>query len=317
LHPISSGPPETFIANDEIYHQLRLQPGIQVLATAWDDPQLGGTGRHEPMLWTVSYGKGRVFHTALGHDVTAMAEPGFISSFTRGVLWAALGKVDLPAAAESLERKPVRAMVVTGGHPHDASFYSLFDDAAPVQAEINPHPVAFSRDLRASCDVLVLYDLVQRLEEVQKRHLRDFVESGKGVVLLHHSIADYNDWTWWWRDVVGGRYLLEPADGLPRSLYKHDVEQNVAIAAEHPVTRGLPPMHLFDETYKSMWISPEAKVLLRSDAATSDGPVAWISPYPKSRVVYIQLGHDHQAHLYPPYRRLVRNAVLWAAGEKE
>jgi type 1 glutamine amidotransferase len=73
-------------------------------------------------------------------------------------------------------------------------------------------------------------------------------------------------------------------------------------------------MHLWDETYHGMWISPDVKVLLRSDAATSDGPVAWISPYQKSRVVYIQLGHGETAHLYPNYRVLVQNAIRWTAG---
>ncbi len=315
-HPIAQGLPETFTANDEIYHQLRLRPEIHVLATAFDDAKLAGTGRDEPVLWTVAYGNGRVFHTILGHDVAAMMEAGFRESFRRGTQWAATGKVD-PSLREQTAERPVRVTVVTGGHDHDASFYTLFEDGADIRANINPHPAAFAHDLRASCDVLVLYDLVQQLNEPQKRNLQSFVEAGKGVVLLHHSIADYNDWTWWWREVVGGRYLLKPEAGLPASTYKHDVEQSVTVVADHPVTRGLSPMHFVDETYKGMWISPEVKVLLRTDAATSDGPVAWVTPYAKSRVIYIQLGHDHQAHVYPPYRQLVRNAVLWAAGRKD
>ena len=63
-----------------------------------------------------------------------------------------------------------------------------------------------------------------------------------------------------------------------------------------------------------MWISPDVKVLLRTDAPTSDGPVAWISPYTKSRVVYIQLGHGESAHLYPAYRVLVQDAIRWTGG---
>jgi type 1 glutamine amidotransferase len=76
-------------------------------------------------------------------------------------------------------------------------------------------------------------------------------------------------------------------------------------------------MHLVDETYKGMWISPEVKVILETDEQTSDGPLAWISPYENSRVVYIQLGHDHQAHLHPAFRELVKRAVLWSAGRLE
>jgi len=55
-------------------------------------------------------------------------------------------------------------------------------------------------------------------------------------------------------------------------------------------------------------------VLFKSDNPTSDASVAWISPYARSRVVYIQLGHDHAAHRHPAYRALVHNAILWSAG---
>ena len=84
---------ETFEADDELYHNLRMMPGIRVLAVAFDAKEMRGTGKDEPIIWTVSYGKGRVFHTALGHDTKAIAQPGFGVSFTRGAEWAARGAV--------------------------------------------------------------------------------------------------------------------------------------------------------------------------------------------------------------------------------
>jgi hypothetical protein len=73
-------------------------------------------------------------------------------------------------------------------------------------------------------------------------------------------------------------------------------------------------MHIWDETYKGLWVSPKVTLLLETDHPNNNREVAWISPYNKSRVVYIELGHDRKAHEHPSYRQLVRQAVLWAAG---
>ena len=313
-HPATRGLPESFLTNDELYHNMRMKPQAKVLAVAFDDPKYGGTGKDEPILWTVQYGKGRVFHTVLGHDVAAMQEPGFRLSFARGAEWAARGEVAPESASPA--PSPVRVLVVTGGHSYDPTFYRAFEGDERIRAVIFPHPNVFQRDLRKNWDVLVLYDSVQEehIGETGKANLRAFVESGRGLVVLHHALVDYLGWKWWTDEVVGGKYLLKPEGERPASSYRHDVELEVEPVARHPVLAGITRMHIWDETYKNMWISPKNLVLLKTDHPTSDGPVAWISPYEKARVVVIQLGHDARAHLHPGWQRLVRNAILWAAG---
>ncbi|UCF42557.1 MAG: HEAT repeat domain-containing protein, partial [Planctomycetota bacterium] len=111
-HPITKGLPERWIhAKDELYAEMRGPvKNLTVLATAYSDPAKKGTGEHEPMLFTVDYGSGRVFHTTLGHarelPLTALECVGFIVTFQRGTEWAATGKVtqkvpeDFPTASE-------------------------------------------------------------------------------------------------------------------------------------------------------------------------------------------------------------------------
>jgi hypothetical protein len=83
---------------DELYSTLRgPAKNMEILATAYADTAQGGTGRNEPILITTNYGKGRVFHTVLGHadqgGGPAMECVGFIVTFQRGAEWAASGKV--------------------------------------------------------------------------------------------------------------------------------------------------------------------------------------------------------------------------------
>lgn len=111
-HPITKGMPTTWLtAKDECYAKLRgPAENMTILATAKDSSDEPPTDRHEPALMVVEYGKGRVFHTILGHDDYSCEGVGFIISFTRGAEWAATGKVtqpipdDFPGAAKSTSR---------------------------------------------------------------------------------------------------------------------------------------------------------------------------------------------------------------------
>lgn len=109
-HPIMRGlPAEWMQANDELYSQLRSPAReVTILATARAEDSLrGATGEHEPILMTIAYGQGRVFHTTLGHvgprdiePVATLASVGFIVTLQRGTEWAASGKVTQAVPAD-------------------------------------------------------------------------------------------------------------------------------------------------------------------------------------------------------------------------
>jgi len=111
-HPITKGMPENWLtAKDECYAKLRgPAENMTILATGKDMSGKAPTDRHEPMLMVINYGKGRVFHNALGHDDYSCEGVGFIVAFTRGAEWAATGKVtqaiptDFPTAEKATSR---------------------------------------------------------------------------------------------------------------------------------------------------------------------------------------------------------------------
>lgn len=101
-HPITNGLPVKWKhCKDEIYERLRGPANnLNVLATAYSSDQewspgnwYHATNRHEPVLMTIDYHEGRVFHTTLGHWSYSMQCVGFITLLQRGTEWAATGKV--------------------------------------------------------------------------------------------------------------------------------------------------------------------------------------------------------------------------------
>ena len=94
-HPILKGLPLKWKhATDELYSKLRgPAKNMTLLATACAAPDTNGTGENEPLLMTIAYGKGRIFHTCLGHGAVAMSGLGFQITLARGTEWAATRKV--------------------------------------------------------------------------------------------------------------------------------------------------------------------------------------------------------------------------------
>lgn len=112
-HPILAGLPNIWIHNkDECYGKLRgPAENLTILATAYCLSEKNGTGNHEPALMAIRYGEGRTFHTTLGHADYSLESVGFITTFQRGVEWAATGKVtqkvpsDFPTATQKAVRR--------------------------------------------------------------------------------------------------------------------------------------------------------------------------------------------------------------------
>lgn len=108
IHPVMKGLPKQWKhGKDELYDRMRGPGNIQdILYTAYSTKETGGSGREEPLIFTVDYGTARIFHTMLGHagatpeDNPAMQCTGFQTTLLRGAEWAATGKVTQKVPAD-------------------------------------------------------------------------------------------------------------------------------------------------------------------------------------------------------------------------
>ncbi len=228
-----------------------------------------------------------------------------------------------PLAEQKSGGQKIRVLIITGGHDFEREpFFNLFKSLETLSFQEAQHPGAydfFQPEKANQYDVIVLYDMWQDISEEEKKNFINLLKKGKGLVALHHSLASHQNWEEYSK-IIGGKFYLQGhrANGVEKpSSFKHGVRFTVYIAdPHHPVTRGLKDFEILDETYGNFEVNPKVKVLLTTDEPSSGRVIGWANTYGKARIVYLQLGHDHTAYENPYYRRLILQAIYWAAGSR-
>lgn len=229
------------------------------------------------------------------------------------------GLLILPAAARAAQ--PVRVLLVCGGHDYETNqFLQVFRDNPEITFTHVTHPAAHAwlgADKAREWDVLVLYDMWQDISDRAKQDFVDRLKEGKGLVVMHHAIANYQNWPAY-EQIIGARYYLAATNrnGVPkaRSQYQHGVNFRIQVLnRDHPVTRGLNDFEIHDETYRLFDVAADVIPLLGTQEPLSNPVIAWAKTYQQARVVYLQSGHDHYAYENPNFRRFLANAIRWTA----
>jgi uncharacterized protein len=229
--------------------------------------------------------------------------------------------VTLLLACSSPGAEKIRLLIMTGSHPFQTNqFFQLFKDNPGVTFQAYVHPDAQAKlrpEAAKDFDVLVLYDYWQKITDEAKADFVNFLKSGKGLLVLHHAVADYQQWPEY-EKILGGRYYMQKTvvNGVekPRSRAREGMQFKVQIADPgHPVTRGVKDFVIHDETYYGYDMRPESHVLLTTGDTNNAPNLGWANTYETARVVYLQLGHDHLAYEDPNYRQLVAQAIRWVA----
>ncbi len=170
------------------------------------------------------------------------------------------------------------------------------------------------------------------------------LDRGKGMVFLHHSIAGWPAWPGY-AEVIGGRFFYQPGrlgqTAWPDSGYRHDVTHTIEVLdSTHPICAGITPSFVItDEVYLFPVIEHQVTPLMRSTHEFVDtnfysadrairgalhdregwhhppgsSLVAWTKTVANSPVAYLQFGDGPETYADPNYRRIVANAIGWAA----
>jgi type 1 glutamine amidotransferase len=165
-NPVMAGLPETWKhAQDELYDRLRGPGNITALYTSFSDKEKGGSGREEPLIFTVNYGKARIFHTALGHagstaeNNTAMQCTGFQVTLLRGCEWAATGKVTQPVPDDFPTAEKISLRPTYKYYPKPMGMQAQMSEfwlpQPPIVTPGEPSPQAY---MSAPSDAIVLFD---------------------------------------------------------------------------------------------------------------------------------------------------------------
>ena len=250
----------------------------------------------------------------------------------------------------------LKVLFVSKGHPFDreglfATLDALGTDITWTHVE---HPAAeafLEPKLAAPYDVLLFYDMdgygprqhtVTNPDGTQSRtwdppsaelqkNFKALLQSGKGLVFFHHSIASWvHSWPEY-TEVVGGACdwgnpITIRGVEHPRSGFFQKTAQKVTIVDKsHPITQGLTDgFEITDESYSCPFFEESVHPLVRTDFVPADHDrnlnpkwkysnlAAWVKTAENSPVAYVQFGHDRTAWENPQFRVLLLNAMKWA-----
>ncbi len=216
---------------------------------------------------------------------------------------------------------PVKALVITGGHGYDVEPFDVMLKAlSGVQCTHVDAPddgKVFEDALNWSYDVIVLYNMGQQISDKSRENLLALLDKGVGLVVLHHAIASFNDWPEYWK-IIGAHYYLknytEKGKEHAQSTWKEGVEFKLSPAdKDHPIVKGVTPFTVHDETYAGFTTEPDNHPLLNAEGPGTEPVYAWWRTCKNANVFYMVPGHGPTIFADENYRRVVSQAIQWAA----
>jgi len=214
----------------------------------------------------------------------------------------------------------IKVLVVTGGHGFNRdAFFAMFKDNPEIEwteGKQGKTSTAYDREDLLDFDVVFCYDMVQGITDVQKKAFLSLFEKGIGLVVNHHALASYQAWPEF-EKAVGGKFLLRPEKQGDKTIPKSGTgggKLTIHVEAKnHPIAQGLSDYELHDEYYNRCRVSPDVTLVLTTDCPGNNREICWCREHGKSRVVYLMSGHDNKVYSDANHRKVIANAIRWAA----
>lgn len=157
-------------------------------------------------------------------------------------------------------------------------------------------------------DALIVY--ANHEQEKAPEAIFQWVKDGGALVALHSACGNFHPSKEWF-DLVGGKF---------KSHEGHEITPK-SIDLNHPITKDLPVLKAWDETYQHSDLTKDRHLLQIREPINKDEkdpePWTWTRDEGKGRVFYTASGHDLRVWREHAYQELVRRAILWSIGEKK
>jgi uncharacterized protein len=220
------------------------------------------------------------------------------------------------------ERPAMNVLVIAGGHGYDTlAVNTFFNELEGMNTTFLMQPQAnqfIESGMADQFDVLVFYDSWQEISEQEKQGYLRLLDKGTGMVFLHHALVSYQQWPEFMQ-IIGGKYRHPnfESDQEQHSDYRHDILMKVVANPDHPVTQGVGEFEIYDEGYMNLEILSTVTPLLETNHQYSDDLLGWAHRVRNANVVYLLPGHGAPAFENSTYRRIIVNAITWAAAESQ
>ena len=215
------------------------------------------------------------------------------------------------------EASRITTAVITGGHSHDLlNFRRLFRSLEGIDAYVQ-HMDDFatsSEEVRDGYDVVLFFIMLTEGPSDEglpgyagkpRAVLEHLGETEQGIFVLHHALLAYRQWSVW-----------DEIAGIQDRRFGYHMDQTIQVEIanrHHPITKGLEPWEMVDETYTMNDAGPDSEILMTAEHPKSMTTIAWTRQHRNARVFCFASGHDNDSWSHPSFHQTVTQGIRWVA----